>query len=91
MFRFVKVIALEIFCLLESAQKYYMSSLPAILTLRNAWDYISTPNSGNVAFYVKTSVNSFFSLTATLDILYIDPNNSHVQSGEYLDDARPRG
>ena len=54
MFRFVKAIALDIFCLLESAQKYYMSSLPAILTLRDAWVYIGTPNSDNVALYVET-------------------------------------
>ena len=57
MFRFVKAVALDIFCLLESAQKYYMSSLSAILTLRDAWVYIGIPNSGNVALYVETSVN----------------------------------
>jgi len=57
MFRFIKAVALEIFCLLESAQKYYMSSLLAILTLRDACDYIGIPNSGNVALYVETSVN----------------------------------
>jgi len=57
MFRFVKAVALEIFCLLESIQKYYMSSLPAILTLRNAWVYIGIPNSDNIALYVETSVN----------------------------------
>jgi len=57
MFRFVKAVALEIFCLLESAQKYYMFLLPTILTLRNAWVYIGTPNSGNIALYIEKSVN----------------------------------
>jgi len=57
MFIFVKAIVLDIFCLLESAQKYYMSSLSAILTLRDAWVYIGISNSGNVALYVETSVN----------------------------------
>jgi len=74
-----------------------MSPLLAVLALRDAWVYVSTSDSCNIASYVEASVNEFFSLTATLAILYvnpdinpdINPDNGHVQSRRYLDDMRP--
>jgi len=90
MFRFVEAIALDAFSLLESTQEYYMSPLPAVLVLRDIWVYVGISDSCNIAFYVEASVNEFFSLTATLAIPYVDPDNGHVKSGRYLDNMRPR-
>ena len=62
----------------ESTWEYYMSPLPAVLVLRDAWVHISTPDSGDVVSYVKTSVNESFSLIAALKIPYINLDNGHV-------------
>ena len=55
-----------------------MFPLLAVLALRDAWVYVGISNSCDIASYVKASVNEFFSLTATLTIPYIDPDNGHV-------------
>jgi len=90
MFGFVKAIALNTFSSLESAQECCMSPLLTVLALRDTWVHVSTPDSGDIVSYVEVSVNEFFSLTDALDIPYVGPDNSHIQSGRYLDDMRPR-
>jgi len=90
MFRFVKAIALDTFSFSKSAQECCISPLLAVLVLRDTWVHVGTSDSGDVVSYVEASVNESFSLTAALDILYVGPDNSHIQSGRYLDNMRPR-
>ena len=88
MFRFVEAIILDAFSISESIWECYISSLSAVLTLRNAWVHVSTPDSSDVVFYIKASVNESFSLATILDILYVNLDNSYIRSREYLNDMR---
>ena len=72
----------------KSTWECYISSLSAVLALKDAWVHVSTPNSSNVVFYVEASVNELFSLATTLDIPYVNLDNGHIRSREYLNDMR---
>jgi len=72
----------------ESTWECYISSLSAILALRDIWVYVSTPDSSNVVFYVEAFVNKLFSLATTLDISYVNLDNGHIWSREYLNNMR---
>jgi len=52
-----------------------MSLLPAVLVLGDAWVHIGSMNSCNISSYVKAPVDKTFSLTATLNIPNINPND----------------
>ena len=77
-FSFMWSIILDTFWTLSSTSKYYMFLFSVVFILKNAKVYIHTLNSGNIAFYIKTSINQAFSSATTLNIPYIQPNNSHV-------------
>jgi len=78
MSRFVEAVTLDAFSSSESICKYCMFSLSAVLALRNIWVHVGTPDSNNIASYIKTSVNEIFSLTTILNIPYVNPDNGHV-------------
>ena len=78
MFRFVGATTFDTSSPTEMVQKHCMFPLPAILALRNARVYVSTSDSSNITPYIKTPVNETFSLTTALNVLYIDPHNSHI-------------
>jgi len=48
-----------------------MFPLLAILVLENLWIYIDTMNNGNVAPYIKGSVNEHLSIRSTLRVPYV--------------------
>ena len=57
-----------------------MFLLLIIIALRDVRVHIDIDisDSGNVAPYVKTSVNKTFSFTTTLDVSYVDLNDSYI-------------
>ena len=59
-----------------------MVPFSTILALRNARIYVYTIDCGNITANVKKSVDKFFSLRATLSILYVNPNYSHIRLEE---------
>ena len=90
MLSFVWTITLNVFQALSSVLKDSVSPLPSVLTLENSWVHVSTMNSDNIATNIKVSINETLSLAPTLNILYIQPNNSHVQLRQHLDYSRFR-
>ena len=73
MFDFVKTITLDIFNIMCAIYD---------LALRNAKIHVYTIDCGNITADVKKSVDKSFSLRATLSILCVNPNYSHVGLGE---------
>jgi len=75
----VKTIAFDIFGFLDMAGQSCMSPLPAVLTLRNSWIHIGFLNCHDKPPYIKTPVYKTLSLTATLDIPNVNPNDQHIR------------
>ena len=80
-FRLVEAIVLDIFGALETAWHDRMSPSPTVLALEDAWIHISSTNSCNISFYIKAPVDKIFSLTATLNVPNVNPNNWHIRFG----------
>ena len=74
-FSLVKAIALDTLGALDTAEHSCMFPSPAILTLRDTKVYIGFSNSRNKSSYIETPVNKTFSLTSTLNIPDVNPNN----------------
>jgi len=55
-----------------------MFSFLAVLVLGDTWVYVCTTNGGDIAPNVETPINKTFSLTTTLNISYIQPNDSYI-------------
>ena len=55
-----------------------MSLLSAIFALEDLWIHVYVLNSGDIAFYIEAPINQILSLTTTLNILYIKPNNCYI-------------
>jgi len=89
-FNLVRTITFDVFNTICMAYKDSMALFPAVFALGNARVHICFINSYNVAFYVKAPINKVFSLRATLSILYIDPDNYHIELGGYFDYSRLR-
>ena len=81
----VRVITFDTFSTLNSAWKGHMAPLPAVLALQNTQVYVCATNSCNVLTNVEAPVDEHFGIAATLCILYIYPDNSHVRFRRYLD------
>ena len=79
-------IALNAFYLLDSVQKGHISLFLAILALRHARVYVCSFNGGNIIPYIEVLVNVTFCLTLTLNISDVQPDNSHIQLWEDLND-----
>ena len=80
-FRLVKAVALDAFRALRTAWHSCIFLLLAILTLGDAWVYIGSTNSYNIFFYVKTPIDKIFSLTTTLNIPNVNPNDRYIRFG----------
>ena len=65
-----------------------MSLSPTVLVLRDSKVHVGSTNSCDVVVYVKVPINKQFSITSALHILYINPNNYHVQFWRYFNDIR---
>ena len=77
-FGFVRTIALDAFCLLDSVQESHMPPFLAVLALGHARVYVCLSDGNNIVFYVETSVNETFHLTSTLNISDVQPDYSHI-------------
>ena len=78
-FSLVRAIALNTLGALNIAGHSCMFPLLAILALRDARVPVGSSNSHNKPPYIKTPVNKTFSLTFTLNILDINPNNQYIR------------
>ena len=58
-----------------------MFSLPAIFALGNAWVHVCISNNSNIAFYIKVSVNQFFSIATTLNITIFNLEDTLMTQG----------
>jgi len=67
-----------------------MSPFPAILALGHTSVHVCPSNSGNIILYIEASVNETFCLTLILNIPDVQPDNSHIQLWENLDDTELR-
>jgi len=88
MLRFVWPIAFDVFSSLNSAQKRGVTPFPAIFALGDSRIHICSSNCSDIVAYIKAPVDEKFSVLATLNIPYIDPNNGHVRFWQNLDNSR---
>ena len=80
-FSLVRAITLDVLGALDIAGHSCMSPSPVILVLRDARVYVGSSNSHNKPPYIETPVNNTFSLTSTLNIPDVNPNNQHIRLG----------
>jgi len=80
-FSLVRAIVLDALGALDMAEHSHMFLSPAILALRDARVHVGSSNSHNKPPYIETSVNKTFSLTFTLNISDINPNNQYIRLG----------
>jgi len=74
-FSLVRAIALDALGALDIAGYSCMSPSPAILALRDIRVHVGSSNSHNKPLYIETPINKTFSLTSTLNIPDVNPNN----------------
>ena len=76
-FRFVRSITFNVLQSLDSTRHDSMSLFPTIFTLRNIGVHVSTSNDSDIPSYIKVLINEAFSLTPTLNIPDVNPNDRH--------------
>ena len=74
-FRLVRAIVLDAFGTLRMALHGCISPSPTVLVSGDVWIHISSTNSCNISSYIKAPVDKIFSLTATLNIPNVNPND----------------
>jgi len=80
-FSLVRAIALDALGAMDMAGHSHISPLPTILALRDVRVHVGSLNSCNKPPYLETSVNKTFSLTSTLNIPDVNPNNQYIRLG----------
>ena len=65
-----------------------MPLFPAVFVLGHAKVYIHPSDSGNIVFYIETSVNKALCLASTLDIPNVQPNDGYIQFWGYLNNPQ---
>ena len=75
----VRAIVLDALGALDMVGYSRMYLSPAILALRDARVYVGSSNSCNKPPYIEIPVNKTFSLTSTLNIPDVNPNNQHIR------------
>ena len=80
-FSLVRVIALDVLGVLDTAGHSHVFPSPAILVLRDARIHVGSSNGCNKPPYIEIPVNKTFSLTSALNIPDINPNNRHIRLG----------
>ena len=78
-FSLIRTIALDTLGALDTAGHSCMFPLPTSFVLRDTRIHIGSSNSCDKPPYIKTSVNKTFSLTTTLNIPNVNPNNRHIR------------
>jgi len=84
----MRTITLDIFSFLNSARKHRVVPPSTILALGDFWVHICSSNSSNVVAYVEVPVDEHFGITATLYILYINPDDCYIGFWGKFDDLR---
>jgi len=87
MFNLVRSIILYTSKALKSACKHYIFLFPAVLILENFQIYVHFSYSCDIVSDIKTSVDETLSFSATLYILYIYLDNSHIQFWRHFNDS----
>ena len=77
-FYLMRAIIFDAFESMYMAHEYCIAPLPAVLILGYSWIHVSIFNCSNIASYIEASVNQTFGIDTALDILYVDPNYSHI-------------
>jgi len=62
-----------------------MAPLPAVLALQDVWVHVCAVNGCDVLPNTKVPIDEHFGIAATLSVLYIYPDDSHVKFRGYLD------
>ena len=62
-----------------------MTPLPAVLALQNSRVHVRSSDHSNVIANIKTPVDKYFSVLATLYVPYINPDYCHVRFWGNLD------
>jgi len=60
------------------AHEHCIALFPAILILGYSWIHVSVFDCSDMTSYIEASVNQTSGINTALDILYIDPNYSHI-------------
>jgi len=71
----VRAIALDVFGFLNMIGQSCMSPSPVVLALRNTRIHIGSLNCCDKPPYIKASINKTLSLTTTLNIPNVNPND----------------
>ena len=87
MFGLMRSIVFDTLESLSSAHKSHIFLFPAVLVLRNFQVHICTTNSGNMVFYIETSVNKPFALLL-LWTFHVQLNDSYIQLRRHFDNLR---
>jgi len=90
MFNFVRIIALDAFGTMHIVCKGSIVLFPAIFALRDIWVHVCAMDCSDVTSYIKAFINETFNLRATLSILYINPDNSHIRLGRHFNYLRSK-
>jgi len=75
----VRAITFDTFGSLDMAGQSCISPSPAVLVLRNSWIYIGSSNYHDKPPYIKAPVYKTLSLTATLNVPNVNPNDRHIR------------
>jgi len=74
-FSLVRAIAFDAFGFLNMAGQCYMSPLPTVLALRNTRIHVGSLNCYDAPSYIEASVNKTLSLTTTLNVPNVNPDD----------------
>ena len=83
----VRAIAFDAFGLLDTVGQSCMFPSLTVLALRNSWIHIGFSNCCNKPPYIKAPVYKTLSLTATLNVPNVNPNDQHIRLRWNLNDA----
>ena len=83
----IRAIAFDIFRSLDTAGQSCVSPSPVVLVLRNSQIHIGFSNCYDKPPYIKAPVYKTFSLTATLNIPNVNPNDWHIRLRWNLNNA----
>ena len=75
----VRAIAFDAFEFLAMGTHDFVLLYPAVLALRNSQIHIGFLNCRNKPLYIKAPVYKTLSLTATLNIPNVNPNDQHIR------------
>jgi len=72
---------------MSSTGKSRMSPSLAVVTLENAWVHVCGLDSGDKSTKIEEMINQKFGFGATLRVLYVKLDDSHIIFGRYFDNS----